>query len=581
MNSKNNQSYITKHKKYIDYRIKTISNYVSSHSNRILIISQIIKILTDDLPHNKPLNGIIKCNETLVDLFELKSIIDNWEILKDGDIVGYIYQEIQHLSDKKQKGQYFTPGEVVDYIVQKSLNQIQKTNIQILDPACGSGQFLISIFKHLKSKSNLTNKEIITNCIFGFDIDDIAIQIAKYNLHKISGCPRTNINIQNLDYLYIDDLNFSNKNFMQSRYDLIIGNPPWRSKFTSDEKKYYRKKYFSIQSGLNTFTLFIERSFKFIKSNGIISFLIPEAYLNIKVHRSSRQLVLDKTAIKDIAIWGEKFKGVFAPSISITLKKEKDILLRNQNIVQINTGKNEDQGTATLVPQDSYNRTHENIFNINYSKKAVNILSTIKNHNCIYLKDSSKFYLGIVTGNNEKFLSKEQTEQYPDPILTGRDLSQYQIDFSNNYFKFDSSKLQQVAPQSLYTTKNKILYKFIGKRLTFALDNHGYYTLNNINGIIQNFNNLNIESTLSVLNSKVIQYYYEKCFFTVKVLRGNLEEIPIKILNKNSQEKLKQYVHELMNSTVNEDQKGIRENIEDIIYYEYGIKDKEAYVINS
>jgi len=237
MTKKSNQSYITKHKKYIDYRIKNISSYVASHADHLTSISEIISILTNELSQSKPLNQLIKCNETLVDLFELKSLIDDWEILKDGDIVGYIYQEIQNLSDKKKKGQYFTPDEVVDYIVQKSLNQVQNNNIKILDPACGSGQFLISTFKHLLKSTNLSKKEIVTNCISGFDIDPIAITIAKYNLHKISGCAKNKINIHNLDYLFFDDLNLSNNNFLQQKYDLIIGNPPWRSKFTAEEKK--------------------------------------------------------------------------------------------------------------------------------------------------------------------------------------------------------------------------------------------------------------------------------------------------------------------------------------------------------
>ena len=91
-----------------------------------------------------------------------------------------------------------------------------------------------------------------------------------------------------------------------------------------------------------------------------------------------------------------------------------------------------------------------------------------------------------------------------EPIITGKDLSQYIIRQHSNYFKFDPENLQQVAPGHLYKTPDKILYKFIGKKLTFAIDRHGHYSLNNVNGIILLDKEQNTESTLSILNSRFL-----------------------------------------------------------------------------
>jgi hypothetical protein len=195
-------------------------------------------------------------------------------------------------------------------------------------------------------------------------------------------------------------------------------------------------------------------------------------------------------------------------------------------------------------------------------------------------------YLGIVTGDNGRFVHEGMAEEHPDPIITGSDVSQYHISFSNHYFAYNQQELQQVAPRHLYLSQEKIVYKFIGRHLTFALDRRGYYSLNNVNGFIPDpeyLETINIESLLSILNSDVMQYYYEKNFFTLKVLRGNLEKLPIRSISSESQRKLKTCTEILMSQPDPASDYAMRqrENIEDIIFYEYGIKERDAYRIRN
>jgi len=541
------------------------------------IILESISYLCGELSHNKQRTSLLRPIHE--ELTELKSLIHTWDIATNGDVVGYIYQELQNKSIKNSKGQYFTPHSIVEYLSQVSLSHTTGDGIKLLDPACGSGQFLIALFKKiLHNRGGRFQKKdasrLIKNFIHGYDIDPIAVKIARFNLMKISGCDPEDINIEHLDFL--DRKNNPEPGHRQ-KFDLIIGNPPWCSKFSIEEKEKFKGQYASINTGINTFTLFIERSFDFISPGGIISFLIPEAYLNIKAHRASRQFVLKNSAIKEIAVWGEQFRGVFAPSISLIIKNEPDPSAIEKTITGIKFNTPNPDGTETLIPQASFFKTHENIFNINYSKKAVNIINLIENRDCIYLKNNADFFLGIVTGDNKKHVSEKRNAEHPDPIIIGRDLKEYFVNFSSHYFKYDPSMLQQVAPQTMYLNKNKILYKFIGRRLIFAIDRSGMYSLNNVNGLIPKFIDMGIESTISILNSWVMQYFYDRNFFTVKVLRGNLEKLPLKVIQKENQKKLQSLTEQLIDAGGNS---GIREKIEDIIFFEYGIKDKEAYIIN-
>ncbi len=575
--------YIKKHKKYIDYRITLLKDYVSSQNNKLLALDNIISCFTNNGLNVK--NLIKSSVSTTESISELIQISKSWNILEHGDLTGYIYQNLQNCSLKKEKGQFFTPDDIVKFIIKGTLQNFNESihEIKILDPACGSGQFLIGyyveLFRLLK-ESGCPEKKIpavIIKNIYGFDTDSTAINIARSNLAKISGMPIEKINIFENDFLDKSSIPFYKKN-NEIKFNIVSGNPPWGSRLKESQKKYYKDNYETSSTGLNTFTLFIERAKDFIEDNGRISFLLPEAFLNIKAHMASRKFVLDNFAIEEISLWGEKFKGVFAPSVSVIIKKEETAEIKS-NIVKIDSNKKSERNTQRLIPQQSYMNTHENIFNINYSTKSAGIISRIESADSVFLKNKAKFFLGIVTGDNNKLISDQKTDDQPDPIIIGTDLEQYRINFSNHFFKYDKDKLQQTAPLNLYKSQNKILYKFIGKRLTFARDSNGYFTLNNVNGFIPAIPELDADCLVAILNSRIMQYYYEKSFFTVKVLKGNLEKLPIKIPGKEIQEKIKNLADNLNKTGGIENT--ARENIEDLIQHVYGIMDKEAYSIES
>ncbi|GAI10286.1 unnamed protein product, partial [marine sediment metagenome] len=102
---------------------------------------------------------------------------------------------------RKEYGIYYTPKFVTTYIVKETVvrflqerNHGEIRNIKILDPACGSGSFLIRAYDELlsyhayqqgKSVSELDQRErlpILTNNIFGVDLDMQAVEIARLNL---------------------------------------------------------------------------------------------------------------------------------------------------------------------------------------------------------------------------------------------------------------------------------------------------------------------------------------------------------------------------------------------------------------
>jgi predicted RNA methylase len=593
MRKKKTENYLSRHSRYIDYRINRILNHIPCGKEESRGSAEaIILYLTSSTDEQDPLGNFFPGME---ELREIRALLTDWSILEDGDLLGYIYQALQSRDCLKNKGQFFTPGDIVRHLV-RSVLEIKGINpdMRILDPACGSGQFLMALFSELMEfyvSSGYDRKEaaevIVTGNIFGLDADPVVVHIARYNLARISGLDMARTNIFSFDFLDRDmpgETPGPVPGLTARPFDIIIGNPPWGSRLSPERKAYFKSRYESPGSGINTFSLFIERAYDFLRDQGHLAYLVPEAYLNIRAHRTSRRLMLERTVIHELAVWGERFKNVFAPSISLIARSEKREEVRQASVIRIFNGKEADRRLATVIPQSAFLRTTDNIFNINYSRKCVNLINTIEEQRALCLKDRAQFYLGIVTGNNERFIHDERAEDQPDPIITGSDVSQYQINFSNHYFAYNQQELQQVAPRHLYLSQEKIVYKFIGRNLTFALDRKGYYSLNNVNGFIpdpQYLETINIETLLSILNSDMMQYYYEKNFFTLKVLRGNLEKLPIRRISSESQRRLKICTVFLMNEAEPASDYALRqrENIEDIIFYEYGIKERDAFRI--
>lgn len=516
-------------------------------------------------------------------------LLEEWNIATDGDIIGYLYQKIETTLDKKNKGQFFTPLPIIDTILDDVLSccndfEVLK-NCKILDPSCGSGQFLINMYNRLfliytdNGYDKFRAAEaIISNNLFGFDIDPVAVSIAKYNLSKLSGINITSINnIDCKNSILKDYLQFDQQHTLDNQFDVIVGNPPWGSSLSAEEKKYYRKTYSSAKSGINTFTLFIERSLELLKESGTLSFLVPEALLNIKAHQNCRKYILENCLIKNITLWGDQFEDVYNPAVSFLLKKSSQ--LQKQNSFFIRSRKESRAVNDLIISQNSLIHNYQNIININYSQQTQDIISHIDNSDSYYLENHAQFFLGIVTGNNGKHIHKYISDDHPDRILLGQDLSPYKINYSGHTFRYDPLNLQQTAPQQLYLSETKILYKFIGKRLTFAIDRQGYYTLNSVNGFIPDMETVSPEAMLAIFNSTLMQYFYEKKFFTVKALRGNLEKLPIKKLSRSAEKLLSDLSCQMMQSETNAEAKTIQENIDDIVFKEYNINDKQAYNI--
>jgi len=135
---------------------------------------------------------------------------------------------------RHKSGEFYTPP----FLVQKMVEESYIFGEKVLDPCCGSGNFLIEILKKINS-SERTEKEKISaiNNIYGFDINPISIFTTRINFLLVLGEKINDININ----LHVFDSLFQNGKKLKSKFDLIIGNPPWYT-LSDISSSYYQSK---------------------------------------------------------------------------------------------------------------------------------------------------------------------------------------------------------------------------------------------------------------------------------------------------------------------------------------------------
>jgi type I restriction enzyme M protein len=219
------------------------------------------------------------------------------------DAKGLAFQKFLSHHEKDRQGQFFTPEPVIDFCV--AMMQPQP-NEKIIDPACGSGGFLMSALKYLQKRNqNSDIQQIISNDIFGFDINKSILQITKMKLLLEANTKNNVLCANSLE-------NFENLN---GTFDLILANPPFGAKITNSEtlKKFdlgykwtknehdfYKTK--TLQSTQNTEILFIERCLKLLKEGGRMGIVLPNGnfenpsweYLRFYIKQKAKLLAIVK-----------------------------------------------------------------------------------------------------------------------------------------------------------------------------------------------------------------------------------------------------------------------------------------------
>lgn len=510
--------------------------------------------------------------------------------IQGDDLLGLVYMSLSNLGTRKSKGSYYTPTHLVDALVQKSMDRLKDTTSpKVMDPCCGSGNFLIRIFPVLvqyELAHGLSQVEaeqrVLEELIVGYDIDPTAVALAKINLGLLLEAPslqetqplKTNIECQNTLESY-EDL-FVLEQF--GTYDLMIGNPPWGYDFTENEIKSFRRNFVTAETSVESFALFIEYGIKALREGGLLAFVLPEALLNVQIHRGIRKLLLEGSKILEICILGHQFSKVSTPTVALLAQKSS-----GPNYVSLTSvipPVHIVVGEETFdIPQKRFLENEGYLFNAKASNQEEEILRQMRTlPGVMFLAGNADFALGIVTGNNEQFVSHESRDG-AEPVLRGNDILKYNYKARDNYLIFEPEVFQQVAPIHLYRAPKKLIYRFINENLIFAYDDSQILSLNSANLVIPHLSGYAMKYILAVLNSRAAQFFHSASFSSVKVLRKHIESIPIPPCDFSTQGRIVERVNQLMDISGERQRTQLYEQIDEQIMNLYNLSIEQQDLI--
>ena len=451
---------------------------------------------------NKQYKDIHNHNQLTEDIrVKINSELSGKEISDD-------YEASLSESYKNKEGIYYTPQYIVEDMMRDITDVEGKT---FLDPCCGSGNFIIEAIKKGFAPEN----------VYGFDTDENAVAITKKRIKELCGYESDNIFCE--DFL----------SQQPTAFDYIFTNPPWGKKINKKDRAEYSDLFNSGNSN-DTSSLFYFASLKMLKDDGMLGFLLPDSFFNITSFEDARKSLLNHK-IKRLIDYGKPFKGLMTKAMAFVATKDKSL-----------KSKDERDGTHLMCPnlnnrisceiynvkkhlrsQRSFCDIPKHIMNFHIDERESEVIRKLLSKPHITLKDNATWALGVITGNNSKLCYKENRGGLV-PIFRGKDIFKDRIAEPSLFINENLDDCRQVAEIDCYKAKEKIVYRFISNNIICCCDTEQRYILNSANLFILNDDfPLTHKQVADLLNSDIMNWLFRSIFNTHKILRSDLELLPI------------------------------------------------------
>jgi len=291
--------------------------------------------------------------------------------------------------DRKRLGTHYTPDAVVDYIVNRVLRPVSDhpdglQSIRVLDPACGSGLFLLKAYEILAHYWQTANggfdkkdaRQILENCLFGIDIDERAVSATKAHLLQKASLGESDSAFLDKNIVVGDALSFAHPStliamhnytthepspgaiFSKHSFDCVIGNPPYvRTQNTPSEKRgCYTSSYTTAAGRFDVSTLFIELSEYLLKANGRFGFIVSNKVLSTAGAKRLRKFLLTHFDLEEIVDLADTrlFAAAVLPMILIASRSGKtDNRTRPTSRIAYSSITESHGATGRILPTDN------------------------------------------------------------------------------------------------------------------------------------------------------------------------------------------------------------------------------------
>jgi len=279
----------------------------------------------------------------------------------DSDIKGEAYETIVGSNLRGDRGEFFTPRNVCQAGVAMAFHTKPErdwSKLDVIDPACGTGGFLISTIEHMKrqfidqqkqkwsdpDKAKRRGLDLLQqyceNHVYGMDLNPQLVRAAQMNEVMHGNGHRNPFPANSLDY----PENWDDDNVDLGMFDLLFTNPPFGSNMSIEDKEILRqydlahkwdgtKMKSDYRKSVPPQQLFIERSVQLLKSGGVAGIVTPDSILTNPSEKFIRHWLLKHTkVIASIGLPRETFLPYTPTKTHLVLLEKRDAPIDNPSL---------------------------------------------------------------------------------------------------------------------------------------------------------------------------------------------------------------------------------------------------------
>ena len=473
------------------------------------------------------------------------------------------YASIQFVQRGKNKGQVRYNAHIAKHVEFWNRYKAALAEIRVLDPACGSGAFLIAAFDYLLNEGNLVNAEIsnlvagqhelfrwdthiLEHNLFGVDINSESVEITKLSLWLKTANPR-----QPLTYLD-DNIRAGNSvvdcaalaprdafdwsEFAGGEFDVVVANPPYvsaleLSRHVGKETKGYWKKRFAAATGAyDLYVLFMELSLMLAREDGYVGLITPNKYLAAPYGVGIRDRIRDTAQF--CSVLNLSADGVFQdpsvyPIVSILHKSEN----RDDAIAYVE--RDAETGRVSTIREleaSDLDALPDRMFSLILSEYSDELSAVLGK--CSRLVDIAKVNATSTAGEAD-MLSQAiiEHETGATPMINTGTIDRYMVLWGirpltaqRRTFTKPAVRLGDVHlsdhRRNIYAAP-KIIFAKMALRPEVVLDAAGELCSINTNCVYES--ELPLEYLAGILNSKAMAFIYDQFFGSLRMSGGYLQ----------------------------------------------------------
>ena len=383
---------------------------------------------------------------------------------------------------------------------------------------------------------------------------------------------------------------------MKDGFDIVIGNPPYGAKFSADEKKLFGRLFQHQDYQLDSYLLFLEKSFQFVRHHGIISFIIPNPWLtNLKLKKIRRFIVNEQTVLNITHYHRSVFDATVDTEVVFFCKQPAQ-----QHEVQIIAHEKGGKIEKHAVAQDKWQRLNGEPINIFIDEHAERIVVKLQQDSlmlgnvCKVVSGLTPYRIGM--GNPKQTKEMTDAKIYDAThkvdatyraLLRGKDIEKYLIKWDGKRWIKYGDNLAEPRYTANFDAAEKIVIRQTGDSLIATLDTKQFVCLKNMHVITAKNPEFALKYILALLNSRLLDFFYqtlnpEKGEALAEVKKENVEKLLIKQIPFAEQQPFEVLVDRILAAKQRDpaaDTRALESEIDRRVYALYGLTPEEIAIV--